>query len=162
MTYTPWQYVNIPVGEDYVIDLKMEEVLADASDRASYPVYINGLKLMLDNSKHPTGNTKVTIKEFSMNYGNLVVGINQLELISRIHVYPNPVKNGEAYLSLDCDATHSLRMELYTMSGTLVRTSDLGNQSGQVKLPLEGLQPAIYFMKILDGNKQYSAKIIIK
>ena len=45
-------------------------------------VYINGLKLMLDNSKHPTGNTKVTIKEFSMNYGNLVVGINQLELIS--------------------------------------------------------------------------------
>lgn len=100
MTYTPWQYVNIPVGEDYVIDLKMEEVLADASDRASYPVYINGLKLMLDNSKHPTGNTKVTIKEFSMNYGNLVVGINQLELISRIHVYPNPVKNGEAYLSL--------------------------------------------------------------
>lgn len=162
MTYTPWQYVNIPVGEDYVIDLKMEEVLADASDRASYPVYINGLKLMLDNSKHPTGNTKVTIKEFSMNYGNLVVGINQLELISRIHVYPNPVKNGEAYLSLDCDATHSLRMELYTMSGTLVRVSDLGNQSGQVKLPLEGLQPAIYFMKILDGNKQYSVKIIVK
>lgn len=159
--FTPFQYKTIPVGADYTLELRLKDLVSDASDRASYPVFIDGLKLMLDGT-HPAGPSSISIKEFSMEYDYITVSINNPELVSRLRVYPNPVINGEAYLSFNRESSVNLRMELYTQSGSLVCVSDLGNVRGEVKLPLKKMASGIYFVRIIDGDKTETVKVILK
>lgn len=161
--YTTFQFTGIPVGEDYTFTLDMEKVLTDTSVRGAYPIYINGLKFTLDTSKHPTNEEcEITVKEFNMVYEKMVVGISNPALLSKLRVYPNPVKEGEAFIALGVESAQDVRMELYAYDGTLVDVQTAAvSASNEVRLSLEGLPAGYYFVKVSLDGKVETVKICI-
>ena len=163
-TYSPIEYTGIETGKDYVLSFPMGRLLTDVNDRASYPVYFEGLKLMI-NAATQTSNEEyeIAFKEFSLIYGNINVGFTNPELISRLRVYPNPVTEGIAYVAVSVDTPQAVRLELYSLSGEILRSENLGNcQSGEIGLPLKGISAGTYLLNLYVGDKREVMEIIIR
>ena len=163
-TYSPFEYTGIVAGEDYLLNFPMNKLLTDINDRACYPVHFEGLKLMV-NSTTQTANEvyEIQIKEFSLIYGNLNVGFTNPELISKLRIYPNPVTEGVAYVAVSVDTPQDVRMELFSLSGKMLRSENLGTrQAGEIRLPLQGILSGTYLLNLHLGNKSEAMKIIIK
>ncbi len=163
-TYSPIEYAGIETGKDYVLSFKMENFLSGVNDRAFYPIHFEGLKLMLNTATQMTNvEYSIAIKEFSLYYGSINVGFTNPELVSKVRLYPNPVTDGAAYLAISVDTPQKISMSLFSLSGELLRSNFLGTyQSGEVKLPLQGLSSGTYLLNVFLGNKKEVMKIIIK
>lgn len=162
--YSPIEYTGVETGKDFVLSFPINKILTDVNDRACYPVRFEGLKLML-NSATQTANEvyEIQIKEFSLSYGNVNVGFTNPELMSRLRIYPNPVTEGIAYVAVSVDAPQAVRMELYSLSGEIVRSENLGIcQTGEIRLPLQGISSGTYLLNLYAGTKRETMKIIIK
>lgn len=162
-TYSPIEYTGIEMEKDFVLNFPMGKILTDVNDRACYPVYFEGLKFLLNSATQTLNETyEIQIKEFSLNYGNINVGFDNPELLSRLRVYPNPVIEGVAYVCISIDTPQKARMELYSLSGKLLRSEDLGTcQTDEIRLPLQGILSGSYLLKIYLGNKNEVMKIIV-
>lgn len=163
-SYSPIEYTGFELGKDYVLSIPMSKLLTDVNDRACYPVRFEGLKLMI-NSATQTSNEvyDVEIKEFSLVYGRINVGFVNPELISKIRVYPNPVMDGVVYVAVSAESSQAIRIELYDLSGKLLRAESLGTvENGEIRLSLQGILAGTYLLKLHDGNKNEAVKLIVK
>jgi len=78
-------------------------------------------------------------------------------------VYPNPVTNGVACVAASADGIQPVRMELYSLVGEMVLSKSLEtSQSGDVRLPLNGLQPGVYLLNMYAGDRKEVVKLILK
>ena len=74
-----------------------------------------------------------------------------------------PVKNGMTSVYLNTDLLENVRIEIIGQNGQIVRTKSLTNLlSGEVTLPLDGLNKGIYVVKITGDKITESVKIIIQ
>jgi hypothetical protein len=92
--------------------------------------------------------------------GISIVGINKLEKLNDLAVYPNPTQ-GIIYIDVVSYNDPSLRIELFNILGeqvSVVQQSLPG--SGIISLDLSDVRPGVYFVKIVTGGKIYSAKVI--
>jgi len=163
-TYSAIEYTGIKTGVDYVLNLPMSKLLTDINDFACYPVRFESLKLFL-NSATQTANEvyEIQFKEFYLTYGNMNVGITNPELISKLRIYPNPVTEGVAYVALSVDTPQDVRMELYSLAGKLLRSEKLGRcQTGDIRLPLQGIPSGSYLLNLYLGDKNEVVKIIVR
>lgn len=163
-SYSPLEFTGFELGKEYVLSMPMSKLLTDINDRACYPVRFEGLKLMINPTTQIAGEVyDIEVKEFSLIYGNTTVGILNPELISRLRVYPNPVTEGVAYVAFAVDQLKPVRMELYALTGKLLRSERLeSGQSGEIRLPLQGIASGTYLLNLHSGNKSEAVKIIIK
>lgn len=163
-TYTPIEFAGIEAGKDYVLDLPMSKILTDVTDRACYPVHFEGLKLMLNTTTQTDNKAyEIQIKEFSLKYGHLNVSISNPDLNSRWSVYPNPVTDGIAYVVVPVDIAQPVRAELYSLPGEKMLSRYLeNNHNGIMQLSLKGIQPGIYLLNMITGDKKDVMKLILK
>ncbi|RJE71218.1 hypothetical protein BGP76_08685 [Reichenbachiella sp. MSK19-1] len=91
-------------------------------------------------------------QEFSIASGDLVLGTGTKNLL--IEMYPNPVLS-----QLTISAPEADRLEVYTLTGVLVRDEQIGGQT--VQLDCSALQAGVYLVRLYDGN-QYSTYRLIK
>ena len=162
--YSSKEYTGIETGTDYVLSLPMGELLTNVNDFACYPIRFEGLRLYL-NSLTQTANEvyEIAIKEFSLSYGNMNVGFTNPELMSRLRVYPNPVTEGVAYVVVSVDTSQEVRIELYSLSGEIIRSENLGIcQTGEIRLPLHGISLGTYLLNLYVGDKREVVKIIVR
>lgn len=76
-------------------------------------------------------------------------------------VYPNP---NDGHFTIDwqkLDANIE-SIEIYSVVGELVTTLSVDNQSKQVNVDLDGVSQGIYFVKLQDGNVQYTTKLTVQ
>ena len=163
-SYSPIEYTGIETGKDFVLNFPMGKLLTDVNDRACYPIHFEGLKLMLNTATQIANEAyEIAIKEFFLIYGNTTVGITNPKLISKLRVYPNPVTEGVTYVAVSVDTPQDVHMELYSLSGELLRSENLGSyQTGEIRLPLQGISSGTYLLNLYIGNKKEVMKIIVR
>ena len=161
---TQIEYSSVKNNEDNVITITKEDITATAADKISYPLSLDYITFFLA----ATGNTvnqgyTLDVKEFSLKYDNLIVGIDDPKIISRLRIYPNPSVNGMAYAMLNLTEATPVSVTIYNQSGQLVRTNDMGVcLSDLIELPVKGLSPGMYLVNITYGKQTDTVKLTIR
>ncbi|BEH00102.1 phosphodiester glycosidase family protein [Bacteroides sedimenti] len=164
ISYSPIEYTGIEAGKDYVLSLPMGKLMSDVNDRACYPVYFEGLKLMLNTATQVANQVyEIAIKEFSLVYGNINVGFTNPELISKFRIYPNPATEGVVYALVSDDNSQPTRIELYDLSGKLMRSVNIKKVgSDEIRFSLQGISSGTYLIKLCNGNKSEVVKLVVR
>lgn len=76
--------------------------------------------------------------------------------IEGLSIYPNPASGDKIYISTKFDRTK--KVEVYNVLGKPILSADLnGNE-----LNISSLDPGIYFLKIREGDKSSTRKLVIR
>jgi hypothetical protein len=101
------------------------------------------------------------LKEIALSYKNVVLGLTNPELLSQLRVYPNPVNGNELRIELRHVTAEPVLLKLYNSEGQLIYSGSTSIQlSGDIKLPLTGLQSGTYFLSIYQGKKVDTIKFL--
>jgi PKD repeat protein len=113
------------------------------------------------------GNYTVTVTDangctasqgFSIN--NVAVGVETLTAINYLNLFPNP-SQGQLTIEYRLSQSQDLRLELYTATGQLLQSQNLGiQQEGQANLDLSNYSSGFYFVKIIAGQEMIARKVI--
>ncbi len=160
------QSVKFPLcgsGKDCTLSVALTDLLEKVNDRASYPVYFEGLRFLLNPSDQVYNKAyEIKIKDMALIYGDATVGINTIDMLSGVRVYPNPVKNSEVSISMEPLAPRYVEMALFTMQGQKIRANRAACLGYEVSFPLQGVSPGCYLMKIDAEKKTDVVKLIIQ
>lgn len=94
---------------------------------------------------------------------SVVTGLEEAKGINlSVSAYPNPTTD---YLTLEVNASttlsiQSMTYQLYDMSGKLLQNEKITDN--QTSIVMRNLVPAIYFVKVVQGNKELKTFKIIK
>jgi hypothetical protein len=94
------------------------------------------------------------------------VGINDpvpVDTESGFKVFPNPATD-RVTVAFELQSTASVRMEVFNLNGTLVKSYDLGRQpQGRQDLVVNcsNLSSGTYIVRLTIGNKTYSNKLVV-
>lgn len=82
-------------------------------------------------------------------------------------IHPNPVQRemGSAITTIDLDHPSLLRLRLYNLSGTLVKSQDLGRlQSGrhEIRVDINDLPSGVYLMEISGGDGSMTSRLVVE
>ncbi len=81
----------------------------------------------------------------------------QIDLVA--FAYPNPV-SGKLNLKVESISSQNLVYQLYNINGGLLETERIS--SNNTEIDMEGRVPAVYFLKILDNEKEIKTFKIVK
>lgn len=90
-----------------------------------------------------------------------VLDIDEVEN-QTIHLFPNPVKDGKLNVSLkgfDLDKTD---IEIYSLTGSLVHKEIIKNKTNSGFVLHLGIDAGLYLVKISDGGKSVTQKLIVQ
>jgi len=91
---------------------------------------------------------------------SVITGIEEASDISlEIMVYPNPATDF-IRLKIENYEVQNLRYQLYDNSGSLLQDNKV--EGSETSLVMNNLVPAIYFLKVIQGNKEIKTFKIIK
>ncbi|MEN8187563.1 MAG: T9SS type A sorting domain-containing protein [Bacteroidota bacterium] len=76
-------------------------------------------------------------------------------------IYPNPVSNGRLKVSLDGFSTDA-SLQIYTVTGRMVHSSDIKATSNSIFETKIDLNPGLYIVKLNDGVRSKSQKLIVQ
>jgi len=91
------------------------------------------------------------------------LGIETKEKISAFNLFPNPVTNGELFIS-GMNSPDKTTIEIYNVLGQTVKTVFIENQSGTEtkKINVSGLAKGIYYVRFTNKTAIKTQKIIIE
>lgn len=157
------EFSGFEKNKDNTISLKLADLMTDPSDRGAYPVHFNFMQFHIDGAgMSESKQYGLEIKEFLLVYDGFTAGISNPKLISEVRVYPNPVKNGAAKVALNLGKDEKVRMDIVSVNGEILRTKSLGVVNhDEITLPLNGLSPGMYLLRIQHGKTSDTVKIIL-
>ncbi|NTW34264.1 MAG: T9SS type A sorting domain-containing protein [Bacteroidetes bacterium] len=90
------------------------------------------------------------------------VGVNEIQNISNtINIFPNP-SNGKFNLEVLGNKGQITNLEIYNVLGELIYSSPIQKQQTSNEIDISNSPKGIYFVKIYNGEKVYSKKIVIQ
>ncbi|MCX6291542.1 MAG: T9SS type A sorting domain-containing protein [Bacteroidetes bacterium] len=87
------------------------------------------------------------------------VGVNEIETSSFIHVFPNP--SAGKFIITFTEMIHTGVVEIYNVFGEKIY-NELFHSSSKKEITLKNMAAGIYFVKVMDGEKQYTKKLVIE
>ncbi|MBK9982171.1 MAG: T9SS type A sorting domain-containing protein, partial [Saprospiraceae bacterium] len=102
----------------------------------------------------------VTISEPVTNYIPSTTGVNEIETIMDIVVFPNPASDVINFVLKSNDFTSILKGEIYSQSGELIYSNDV-NTNRYYALSTSSLSSGIYFLKITSKNRSFTTKFMV-
>jgi hypothetical protein len=90
---------------------------------------------------------------------NFPVQLRQLSRSSDLLIYPNPA-SGVFTVSFPVSIGKG-KLEMYSIAGVKVHTEAISNESKK-EIRLKGIAPGMYLVKLVEGERSYSTKIIIE
>jgi len=162
--FSSTEFFNIPKNIDTQVSIAINKLIPNSLDKASFPVWFDYMTFYIKAASQIVNtNYTLAIKEISLCYAGLTVSSYTPAVLSTLKVYPNPVVGNEMRISLKNAAPQLIRLQIYNVSGQLVRTENLGiQQAGDVILPMHGLTTGTYFLKIYQNDKIETVKIVVK
>lgn len=94
---------------------------------------------------------------------NLPIGTNDIyDNISNVGIYPNPT-SGIVNVDFKATETTDVTIEVVSLTGSILRTKDLGTVNGQqnVSMDLKDLASGVYMMRFTAGDTKFVRKITI-
>ena len=100
----------------------------------------------------------VRIDEFIYHYSDLEVGVSVDDLSGgELSIYPNPATE---YIQVEGDlGAHATRILMYNVSGKIVMNQVLDNGG---RIPVSHLSEGIYVIRLVQGDKVKTAKVMIE
>jgi hypothetical protein len=105
------------------------------------------------------GGDSATPAALSINFSG-TAGIGDVERGS-LAIYPNPVSDGLLKISLD-GFSDDANLQIYSITGRLVHKDTIKVSSGLNYETKLNLNPGLYIVKLKDGNKSKSQKLIVQ
>ncbi len=87
------------------------------------------------------------------------VGLNEITKVHSFLIFPNP-SPGSFIISFDGDVLNG-NVAILNILGEKVFAQNIFNES-KTEIKVENILPGVYFVKVFDGEKYYSRKIIIE
>lgn len=156
--------VITPNSEQELVFDVMNEIVAGADPDKVFPIQFEGLTFFLkDASMTSDIPYSIGLKNITLAYKDVALSSDNIEILSKIKVYPNPVTNKVMYLSLSTDHPAEVSATLYNIQGQTVRQYHLGEiQNEEKRLNVSDLSDGIYLLKITIGDKSETVKVQIK
>ena len=157
-----FDYFDTEAGQDILLvyDMQTQELLAEYSgyyEDAPPPVVSpNGSMLLAF-----VANKSVRGQGWSVYYGDFT-GIDEPKSIAEFSIYPNPASN-ELTLNYRFAKKQQLLIKLYSMSGKVIKTFDLGLQNPgnhSKKLNINELPPGIYILRLQTDSQVVTRKVV--
>jgi len=151
----------IPKNTDTELSIPTSAIAADVKDIISYPIWFDYFTMYIVTTNQIADATyNIYLKEMSLCYKNIVLGISNPVLFSNISVYPNPTTGDEISVELKNPSSGFLQTRVYSVSGQQVLSQNYGNiATGEFKVSLKGLSSGTYLLKIYQGDKVDTVKI---
>lgn len=92
---------------------------------------------------------------------NLVLGINDLNDINNVELYPNPTE-GDVHIKFSANQAEKMVVQITDITGKLVSTSQIASKEGSnlIIIPTDGMSSGTYFVKL--GNNAKALKFVVK
>ena len=155
------EFTSIPGNGDTEIAFPMS-LFFNTADISNFPVWFENVNFYLG-AQTENQPCSLAVKDILLCYKGYSVSYTAPVKQNLFRIYPNPVKNGMTSVYLNTDLLENVRIEIIGQNGQIVRTKSLTNLlSGEVTLPLDGLNKGIYVVKITGDKITESVKIIIQ
>jgi hypothetical protein len=113
---------------------------------------------------YPSANADDFISMFDIS-NFTVVGVNEQTATSLkssdCNLYPNP-SNGIFTIAFNGEISNMVLCRVVNVLGQEVYYSEQRVEDKSIQLNLIGIQKGIYFLKVLEGNKSYTTKVIVQ
>ncbi|MGL4993086.1 MAG: phosphodiester glycosidase family protein [Bacteroidales bacterium] len=161
---TSFTFENLKKGIDNTISLSSTQMGVDRSDLAGYPIKLEYLMLYINTTSQVVDQIySIGLKEITMVYDNIELSTSSPSLSSQIKVYPNPSNIGRVTVDLDREVTSKASVTLITLSGEIIRSYNLSsNFTDRVEIPLNGVNPGTYFIRVAYDEYSEVAKLIVR
>jgi hypothetical protein len=92
---------------------------------------------------------------------NLVLGINDLNDINNVELYPNPTE-GDVHIKFSANQAEKMVVQITDITGKVVSTSQIASKEGSnlIVVPTDGMSSGTYFVKL--GNNAKALKFVVK
>jgi hypothetical protein len=92
---------------------------------------------------------------------NLVLGINDLNDINNVELYPNPAE-GDVHIKFSANQAEKMVVQITDITGKVVSTSQITSKEGSnlIIVPTDGMSSGTYFVKL--GNNAKALKFVVK
>lgn len=149
--------------QELVIDV-MKEIVSDADPDKVFPIKLEGITFYLrDASMTTDAPYSIGLKNITLAYKDVALSSDNIEILSKIKVYPNPVTGKVMYMSLSTDQSTKVSGILYNIQGQSVRQFQFGEiQDEEKRLDMSNLADGFYLLKIQIGDKSETVKVQIK
>lgn len=98
------------------------------------------------------------IDEIQFKSEPVYTGIQNVTNDNNVIIYPNPASEHFVISGLNSDNN---RIEIYNITGSLVYVTYSKNQNSK-SIDISNFIKGVYFVKIMDGNKFYTEKLVVK
>jgi len=136
--------------------------LFDTSDIAIYPVWFNYLNFYIGAQ---TANQAYTLalKEIVLCYKGVEISASPKVLMSNFYIYPNPLNGDDLNIRLTDVNVQTVNVELYTLMGQMIRSEKYSvNQQKEITFMANDLKSGTYLIKVLQGDKSETVKLMVK
>lgn len=154
-------FINIPKNTDTELSIATSLIAGDVDDMISYPIWFDYLTMYLGTTNQIVNATyAIYLKEISLCYKNLVLGVNNPVIFSDISAFPNPAVGDEIRIEIKNPYEGIIQAKVFNISGQQILSKSFENETtGELELPLKGLKQGTYLLKIYQGNKVDVIKI---
>ncbi|MEG1586285.1 MAG: T9SS type A sorting domain-containing protein [Bacteroidales bacterium] len=153
------------IQQEYRINIPVDTFISEKEGLLPYPLSLSYMTAYLNQAQMESArNYKILMKEFSLVYKNLVVGMNSLSEINKMLIYPNPAIQQKIYIELPDDLqVTGLQASLFTLDGRLLQSSTVfRNNLLAFEYDLKGIYAGTYLLKVRTNEKSYSVKIVVR
>src|SRR5574344_1600846 len=159
---TQAEFLDIPSNSDQECIIEFSK-LFNTEDFAIYPFSLDYITFYIKASSQTVGTAyALALKDITLYYDGVEVGLNTTQVNTSLIIYPNPVTNGEARVKLDLQKAEKVTMEVINLQGQIVKRTNLGNITNEAILPLQNIPTGSYFVRLIQENKTNVVKLIIK
>ena len=104
-----------------------------------------------------TGEFNGTSQVFGIDLANIVLSTRYNEIVG-FSLYPNPVKNGK--LTITTNSTETKQVSIFNVLGKNVLNTTISGTKAEVNT--SGISAGIYILKVVEGGKTATSKLIIR
>lgn len=135
-------------------------VASNIKDIATFPFWFDYFSIYINTASQIADATyNIYLKELALCYKNTILSVSNPNILSQLSLYPNPVSGDE--ITFKNQKSQNIRYQIFTLAGKMIQTVDLGlQQQGELKMPINKLVHGTYLIKLYQGEKIDTIRVI--
>jgi hypothetical protein len=147
---TSWIFAD---KDEYTYDLtvSIDNVLAP------YNMYVGSNNPILSYFNYNYNGSDFVLDMKEIYYYSDITGINEFTDDYNVSIYPNPAND---YLMINTTINENLKIEIYTIRGQSVMSTECTNNISQMRIDISQLPAGIYFIRIANNQNNITKKFV--
>jgi hypothetical protein len=135
-------------------------VASNIKDIATFPFWFDYFSIYINTASQIADATyNIYLKELALCYKNTILSVSNPNILSQLSLYPNPVSGDE--ITFKNQKSQNIRYQIFTLAGKMIQTVNLGlQQQGELKMPINKLVHGTYLIKLYQGEKIDTIRVI--